>query len=409
MNKKKNNNPVAMMESQDQGKTLTQAKTMEMPRCVANLRYFANLILNHHETATVMDAPGKEAITITHREPIGVVGIIGPWNLPLYLLTWKIAPALAMGNCVVAKPSELTSFTAHAMAGLLEKAGFPPGVMNIVFGYGKSAGEPLVVHPKVGALSFTGGTITGRRIASLAGALGRRVSLELGGKNPAIIFADADMEAAIQSCVRSSFSNQGEICLCTSRIYVESSCYEEFTEKFVEASSKLIVGNPLDEKTTVGAVISKEHQEKIMSYIKLAREENGKILLGGDSLTIKGLEKGFFVAPTIIADIKQTSRLTQEEIFGPVTCIYPFNDDNDAIILANDVEYGLAASVFSKNGQRAQNVARRLKAGVIWINAWMIRDLASPFGGLKASGHGKEGGIHSLDFVSDIKTISVSL
>lgn len=363
-------------------------------------------MLNFHETATTIEAP-LCAQTVTRHEPIGVVGVISPWNLPLYLLTWKVAPALAMGNCVVAKPSELTSLTAFRLAQLVKQAGFPDGVFNFVFGYGHAAGQALVEHAAVPAVSFTGGTMTGRRIAAAAAPFGKKLSLELGGKNPAIVFADCDLDAAVATSVRAAFSNQGEICLCCSRILVQRPIYEEFLARLAHQAAALKVGDPLDPDTQMGALVSAAHRAKVASYIDTAKQEGARIVCGGDTaFRVAGLEEGFFLPPTIVADADPASRLMQEEIFGPVVGVVPFETEEEAVALANGVEYGLAASVWTRDGARGQRVAQQIKSGVVWVNCWMVRDLASPFGGVKASGYGREGGRHSLEFFSDIKTIT---
>lgn len=399
---------IARCEVIDQGKTIKQAKNLEIPRCVTNLRYYAGLLLHYHETATETEHPNPSSFSIIRREPVGVVGIICPWNLPLYLLTWKIAPALAMGNCVIAKPSEFTSWTAHMLTELFNIAGLPKGVLNIVFGQGARAGKALVSHPQVRAISFTGGTVTGRSIASLAGSLGKKVSLELGGKNPALVFADCDLEETVNACIRSSFSNQGEICLCCSRIYVEETIFSSFIQKFIEKTKNLTVGDPFDENTDMGALISEEHLRKVLHYIEIARRD-GLIAYGGGRITKDNLEKGYFVEPTVIVNAPQDSVLIKDEIFGPVVCISSFKTEDDAIRLANDTDYGLCASVWSGNAKRGQRVARKVNAGVVWVNCWMIRDLATPFGGVKSSGVGREGGTHALEFFSNIKTITTAL
>lgn len=390
---------------------------MEIPRAVKNLRVFATAVLHYEDKASFID--GLQSYTQSC--PIGVVGLISPWNLPLYLLTWKLAPALAstkhiylillygqfvVGNCVIAKPSELTSLTAYLLCDLIREAGFPPGVINIVFGYGAKAGEALVRHPYVKAISFTGGTVTGRRIQEIASLSNKKVSLELGGKNANIIFADCDLEATIATSLRSSFANQGEICLCGSRILVERSLYEEFVGKFKTEVEKLSVGDPADPKNFYGAVVSHQHLQKILSYIDLARTEGCKILTGGQR--IEGLS-GYFLQPTIITGVSLQSRLMKEEIFGPVVCIVPFDSFDEAVAIANDTEYGLSASVWSKDIVKATKMARSLDVGTVWINCWMVRDLNMPFGGVKSSGVGREGGNHSLEFFSEIKTISVAM
>lgn len=380
-----------------------------MPRCVANLRYFANLILDFHGYTTEMDAPGVSSVSTVRHEPIGVVSIITPWNLPLYLLTWKMAPALAMGNCVVAKPSEYTSLTAFKLASLIARAGFPPGVINLVFGRGDVVGRALVEHPGVAAISFTGGTVTGRKIAQMAAATPKKVSLELGGKNAAVVFADCDLQSTVETCIRSSFANQGEICLCSSRIYVERTIYEKFREMFVSGTAALKVGNPRNPATYMGALVSREHQKKVLSYIETAKRENLTILHQGNVLSEPGLEEGNFVPPIIIENPPPNSPLEQEEIFGPIVCISPFDGELEAIQRANGVRYGLSACVWSRDVSKCERVARQIKAGVVWINCWMVRDLATPFGGVKESGYGREGGRYSLEFFSNVKTVTAAI
>lgn len=382
---------------------------MEMPRCVTNLRYFANLILDFHGYTSETEPPSSVAsVSSVRYEPIGVVGVITPWNLPLYLLTWKIAPALAMGNCVVAKPSEYTSLTAFMFATLISQAGFPAGVVNFVFGRGSVVGSALVGHPGVHAISFTGGTETGQKIAQLAAGTPKKVSLELGGKNAAIVFADCDIEVAVETCVKSSFSNQGEICLCSSRIYVERGIYEKFREMFVSRTSKLKVGNPKNPAMDIGALVSKDHREKVISYIETAKRENLHILYQGQVLTEAAIKDGNFVPPFIIENPSPNSPLEQEEIFGPVVCLSSFDTESEAVDRTNGVRFGLAACIWSQDISKCERISRQIKAGVIWINCWMVRDLATPFGGIKQSGYGREGGKHSLEFFSNIKTITTA-
>lgn len=399
----------ALAESMDQGKTIRQALELEIPRCAANMRYFANLVLNFQEVSTDMEGP-IVAHSVTRHEPIGLVGVISPWNLPLYLLTWKIAPAIAMGNCVIAKPSELTSLTAFKLASLIKEAGFPPGVINIVLGLGQTVGQAIVEDARVKAISFTGGTATGRKIALAAASLGKKVSLELGGKNPAVVFADCgDLAKVAKACVRSSFLNQGEICLCTSRIYVEKPIFEDFLRIFCEETKKIRLGDPADENSDMGPLISAEHKSKVLSYIDLARSEGATMLVEGDRCQLRDLEEGFFVPPCVLVGLEHGSKAIQDEIFGPVVAIFSFETEEEAIKLANDTLYGLAASIWTQNCSRSARVARMIKCGVVWINGWMIRDLSTPFGGVKASGYGREGGLHSLQFFSDIKTITTAL
>lgn len=393
---------------------------MEIPRAVKNLRYFAGAVLNHEGQASSME--GFQSFTVTC--PIGIVGLISPWNLPLYLLTWKLAPALAsikdymvillmslVGNCVIAKPSELTSLTAHMLCQLITEAGFPAGVVNLVFGLGMKAGEAIVRHPDIRAVSFTGGTATGRRIQEIASITNKKISLELGGKNANIIFADSDKEKAIATTVHSSFANQGEICLCGSRILVQRPFYEEFLERFTAEVDKIEVGDPFNEKNFIGALVSAQHLAKVQSYIDLARIEGCKTLSGGSAPTdlLESHLGGYFLRPTIIAGVSLDSTLMREEIFGPVVCVVPFDTTEEAISIANATDYGLSASVWTEDMRKAQHVAASIDVGTVWINCWMIRDLAMPFGGVKSSGIGREGGKHSLDFFSEVKTITMAL
>ncbi|XP_038655324.1 2-aminomuconic semialdehyde dehydrogenase isoform X1 [Scyliorhinus canicula] len=398
----------AQAESKDQGKTITAARSMEIPRAVYNFHFFASTILHHTTECAEMDHMG--CTNFTTRTPVGVAGLISPWNLPLYLLTWKIAPAIATGNTVVAKPSEMTSVTAWMMCKLLEEAGVPPGVVNIVFGTGPRAGEAIVSHPDVPLISFTGSTLTAQRIRERSAPFCKKLSLELGGKNPAIIFDDANLDECIPTTVRSSFTNQGEVCLCTSRIFVQKNIYNEFLERFVENIRKWKVGVPSDPTVNMGAVISKEHLEKVKGYINLAQNEGAKILCGEgiDSLEIPDKNKmGYFLLPTVITEVKDSSRCMQEEIFGPVTCIVPFETEEEVIRRANDVKYGLAATVWSQDVGRVHRVAKKLHTGMVWTNCWLIRDLNLPFGGMKASGIGREGGKDSIEFFTEVKTITI--
>ncbi len=395
----------AQAESEDQGKPVKLASELDIPRSVANFRFFAGEILHHTEQATHSDGV---ILNYTSRKPLGVAGLISPWNLPLYLLTWKIAPAIASGNTCVCKPSELTSFTAFLLGEVLNEAGVPPGVVNIVFGTGPRAGAPLTAHPDVPLISFTGGTETGKTIAQTAAPLFKRLSLELGGKNPNLIFADADLDQAVATTLRSSFLNQGEICLCGSRILVEEKIREAFTEKFVKAAALLKVGDPSHPDTFMGPVVSAAHFQKVTSYLEHARASGARFLLGGEKpkLTAR-LASGYFIAPTILTDVPSASRIFQEEIFGPVVTINSFTTDAEAIALANGVKYGLSASVWTQNLARAHQVSEALDCGTVWVNTWMFRDLRVPFGGSKASGMGREGGRHSLEFFTEAKNICV--
>lgn len=393
---------LARNESIDNGKTLTLAKRLDIPRAVANFRFFATAILHQSSEAHMTDAA---ALNYTLRQPLGVVGLIAPWNLPLYLLSWKIAPAIAAGNTCVAKPSELTPLTANRLAELSIEAGIPPGVINIVHGYGNKAGRALTYHDDVAAISFTGGTVTGAAVAANAAPRFKKLSLELGGKNPNLIFADADLEDAIATSIRSSFWNQGEICLCGSRIFVERSIHDEFVERFAAATKRLRIGDPLDDATDVGALISEAHLRKVTGYIDLAVQEGGTIVAGGHHLD----RPGYFVEPTIITGLGCECRVLQEEIFGPVVTITPFDDDDEAVTFANSTRYGLSATVWTRDLSRAHRVAAALNAGTIWINCWLLRDLRVPFGGMKESGVGREGGFESLNFFTEAKNVCVKI
>ncbi len=398
---------LAALESDDNGKPLWLARSVDIPRAVSNFSFYAAAALHFGSESYEM---GDEVLSYVLRRPLGVVGAISPWNLPLYLFTWKIAPALAAGNCVVAKPSEVTPLTAFELSRIAQEVGFPAGVLNIVHGRGASAGEAVVMHPHTRAVSFTGGTRTGRRIAELAARQFKKVSLELGGKNPNIIFADAPYDEALRTTVRSSFANQGQICLCGSRILVEASIYERFRDDLVERARALKVGDPRDPDTRVGAVVSESHMQKILSYIALAREEGGRILTGGERVAVPGRCKdGFFVAPTVIEGLAPTCRVNQEEIFGPVVTLIPFADEEEALSIANGVEYGLSATVWTQDLRRAHRMARDLEAGIVWINTWLLRDLRTPFGGTKASGMGREGGWEAMLFFTEPKAVTIQL
>ncbi|CAB4382452.1 unnamed protein product [Rhizophagus irregularis] len=396
----------AMAESKDQGKTLEFAKNVDIPRSIYNFRYFAGHILHMEEKATVMD---NGYLNYVQRSPLGVAGLISPWNLPLYLLTWKIAPCLAAGCTCVAKPSEFTSVTAYMLCDIFKQAGLPEGVVNMVFGKGPKAGQALVSHPKVPLISFTGGTVTGKKLNETCAPLFKKVSLELGGKNANIIFEDCDFEKAVDTSIRAAFSNQGEICLCGSRIFVQKSIYKKFLESFVPKVRQLVVGDPRDPKTKVGALISKQHMEKVLGYIELAKQEGGVIECGGERKQLDGeFSDGYFVEPTVITNIKPSCRVAQEEIFGPVVTVHPFETEEEAIDLANNNQYGLSCSVWSENGKRARRVAESIQVGYVWVNCWMVRDLRVPFGGVKQSGIGREGGEYSMNFFTEQKSICLA-
>lgn len=399
--------PLAEAESLDTGKPLTLARAMDIPRAASNFRFFATAAPHFHSEAYATD---RKALNYTLRRPRGVAGLIAPWNLPLYLLSWKIAPALAVGNTAVAKPSELTPMTAFMLAEVCREAGLPKGVLNIVQGRGATAGAALVGHERVPTLSFTGGTATGAEIARSAAPLFKRVALELGGKNPNIIFADADLDEAIETSLLSSFANQGQVCLCGSRIFVEKPIYDSFVERFTEAVRLLRVGDPKDPGTRQGAVISAAHRDKVVRYIDLALQEGGTILCGGGPPK-EGVNKrcrnGYFIEPTVITGLPADCRVNREEIFGPVVTIAPFNDEDEVVGWANGTDYGLTATVWTENLTRAHRLADRITSGTIWINCWRLRDLRVPFGGMKKSGVGREGGEEALRFFTEPKTVCI--
>jgi aminomuconate-semialdehyde/2-hydroxymuconate-6-semialdehyde dehydrogenase len=398
---------LALAESIDQGKPVKLAKTVDIPRAAQNMSFFATGSIHFASDA---HSTGTEAINYTLRNPIGVVGCISPWNLPLYLFTWKIAPALAAGCTVVAKPSELTPMTAFLFSKICIEAGLPNGVLNIVHGLGAKTGQAIVEHPEIQAISFTGGTVTGKKIAAIAAPMFKKLSLELGGKNPNIIFADCDFEQAINTTIHSSFSNQGEICLCGSRIFVEKSLYQKFLDEFVRRTKELAVGDPLNEKTKIGAINSAAHLKKVLSYIELAKQEGGKILAGGNQVTLSGrCVNGYFIEPTIIVGLPHDCRTNQEEIFGPVVTITPFETEEEVLQYANSTAYGLSATIWTENLKRAHRVAAHVKSGIIWINCWLFRDLRTPFGGMKQSGVGREGGWEALKFFTESKNVCVKL
>nr|WP_276373347.1 aldehyde dehydrogenase [Chryseolinea sp. H1M3-3] len=397
----------ALAESIDNGKPVSLAKSLDIPRASANLRFFASGAIHFSSDANIT---GKEAINYTLQTPLGVAGCISPWNLPLYLFTWKIAPALAAGCTVVAKPSELSPMTAYLFSKLCIEAGLPKGVLNVVHGLGSKAGQALVEHPEVKAISFTGGTVTGKKIASIAAPMFKKISLELGGKNPNIIFADCNFDQAVATSIQSSFSNQGEICLCGSRIFVERILYDKFVSEFVKQVEKLSVGDPLEPSTNLGALISQSHLNKVLGYIELAKQEGGKILTGGTQVKVPGrCEGGYFVEPTVIAGLDHRCTTNQEEIFGPVVTVMPFETEEEAIRLANSTPYGLSATLWTENLKRAHRVSAEVKSGIIWVNCWLFRDLRTPFGGMKQSGVGREGGWDALKFFTDTKNICIRL
>ncbi|XP_045610114.2 2-aminomuconic semialdehyde dehydrogenase [Procambarus clarkii] len=400
----------ARAESKDQGKPVWLAKIMDIPRAVLNLRHFAHTIPHQLNTSNMQPEAG--VVNYTIREPVGVAGLIIPWNLPLYLLTFKLAPALMCGNTVVVKPSEMTSVTAYMFCKILKEVDFPAGVVNMVFGLGSSAGEALVVHPDVPLVSFTGSTVTGRHIAEVASPMFKKLSLEMGGKNSAVVFNDCDLDSCIEALKRGSFTNQGEVCLCTSRIFVQQPLYEEFLDKFVEVTKELQVGDPSNDDMFMGALISKAHLDKVRSYVHYAIEDGGTVLCGeGVDLCILQEENrnGYFMRPTVIVGLDDNSRCMQEEIFGPVTCVVPFTTEEEVINRANNTPYGLCASVWTSNLGVAHRVAHKLKVGTVWTNCWLVRSLDMPFGGVKNSGMGREGTQDSLEFFTECKTVCTKI
>jgi aminomuconate-semialdehyde/2-hydroxymuconate-6-semialdehyde dehydrogenase len=400
-----NRDRLARAESVDNGKPLRLAASVDIPRAASNFRFFATAIIHFHSEAYRTDTL---ALNYTLRQPRGVAGLISPWNLPLYLFTWKVAPALAAGNTAVAKPSELTPMTAHLLTELCQEAGLPPGVLNVVNGHGSRAGAAIVAHPAIRTLSFTGGTRTGAEIARTAAPLFKKLTLELGGKNPNIVFADADLNESIATSLRSSFENQGEICLCGSRIFVEASVYPPFVERLVAATKRLKVGDPLEPDTDQGALVSKGHHRKVLSYLQLASDEGGKILCGGGPAAVGGrCAGGFFVKPTVIVDLPPECRVNQEEIFGPLVTVTPFRGEDELLRMVNAVPYGLSASLWTRDLGRAHRLAEKIEAGTVWVNCWLLRDLRTPFGGMKQSGVGREGGEEALRFFTEPKTVCV--
>lgn len=398
---------LARAESIDNGKPIALARVMDIPRAASNFRFYATAAMHmaneSHETL-------GQAINYTLRQPLGVVGCISPWNLPLYLFSWKIAPAIAAGCTVVAKPSEVTPMTAHMLSKLCIEAGLPAGVLNIVHGLGPKVGAAIVGHRDVKAISFTGGTKTGEEIARTAAPMFKKLSLELGGKNPNIIFADCDYDQALETTVRSSFANQGEICLCGSRIFVERPIYERFKSDLVARALEMTIGDPLDEDTQLGAIVSRSHMEKILSYVDLAAEEGGTILSGGNRVKLDGrCANGYFVEPTIIEGLSHDCRTNQEEIFGPVVTVMPFDSETEVIGYANSVRYGLSATLWTENLSRAHRVSAALESGIVWVNCWLLRDLRTPFGGVKDSGLGREGGFEALRFFTEEKNVCVKI
>ncbi|MEM7162605.1 MAG: aldehyde dehydrogenase [Bacteroidota bacterium] len=394
---------LAKAESKDNGKPFWLAKKVDIPRASANMRFFAQAITQFSTSSHEM----QDAINYTLRQPLGVVGTISPWNLPLYLFTWKIAPALAAGNTVIAKPSEVTPMSAFLFAELCREAGLPKGVLNIIHGNGAKVGAEITKHPGIKAISFTGSTRVGKEIAAVASPMFKKVSLEMGGKNPNIVFADCDYDKMLSTTIRSSFANQGQICLCGSRILVESSIYDRFKSDFVERCQALKVGHPLNEDSKQGTIVSKAHYEKVLRHIDIAKEEGGRILCGGKAVFPEGFEGGWYIEPTIIEGLDQNCRTNQEEVFGPLVTIMPFDTEEEALAAANATEYGLSATIWTENVSRVQRISRQISAGIVWVNCWLHRDLRTPFGGVKNSGVGREGGNEALRFFTEAKNVCV--
>ena len=395
---------LARLESLDTGKPIWLSTAVDISRSAFNFHFFADYLRSVGTEAFETD---DVAINYSVRRPVGVVGIISPWNLPLLLMTWKLAPALAAGNTVVVKPASLTPTTATIIGEICKEAGVPDGVVNIVNGSGSVVGTGLTEHKDVDAITFTGETSTGQTIMAAGAKTLKKLSYELGGKNPNIIFADADLDEVIDTTLKSSFINQGEVCLCGSRIYVERSAYDEFIEKFVARTKELVVGDPFDPKTKVGALVGKDHYERVLSYIELAKEEGGEILTGGKRP--EGLDKGYFLEPTIIVGLDRNCRVVNEEIFGPVVTVIPFDTEEEVLDQVNDTDYGLSASIWTNDIRRGHRMAKEVEAGIIWVNTWFLRDLRTPFGGMKSSGIGREGGIHSFEFYSELSNVCIKL
>lgn len=397
---------LAQAESLDNGKPVWLATEVDIPRAASNFKFFATSIMHFASESHHME---NVAINYTLRRPIGVVGCISPWNLPLYLFTWKIAPALAAGNTVVAKPSEITPYTAYLLSEICAEI-LPPGVLNIVHGLGGKTGNAIVSHPEIKAISFTGGTKTGEQIAKIAAPMFKKLSLELGGKNPTIIFDDCDYDVALKNAVRSSFTNQGEICLCGSRVFVERGIYEKFKADFITKVKEIKVGNPADKENYMGAIVSEQHLQKIESYVKLALDEGGVLLTGGKRISLSGeFANGYYHEPTVFEGLGIDCRTNQEEIFGPVVTLTSFETEEELIALANASSYGLAANVWTQNLTRAHRIAEKLDTGIVWINCWLLRDLRTPFGGMKNSGVGREGGWEALRFFTEPKNVCIKL
>ena len=402
---KNRSDELAAAESRDNGKPVWLARQVDIPRASSNFAFFAKAITQFSSESH--ERIDQRAINYTLREPLGVVGCISPWNLPLCLFTWKVAPAMAAGNTVVAKPSEVTPMTANLLGEICREAGLPPGVLNIVHGSGTKTGRAMTSHPAIKAISFTGSTRVGAEIASVAAPLFKKLSLELGGKNPNIIFADCEFEKMMDTTIRSSFANQGQICLSGSRILIENEVYDRFKSLLVKRAQELTVGLPGKDDSQLGAVVSESHMQKILSCIDLAREEGGQVLCGGERVYPVGRKKGWYVAPTVIEGLPADCRTNQEEIFGPVVSIAPFDSEEEAVRLANGTNYGLSATLWTENLSRAHRISRQLEAGIVWVNTWLLRDLRTPFGGVKNSGVGREGGLEALRFFTQPKNVCI--
>jgi aminomuconate-semialdehyde/2-hydroxymuconate-6-semialdehyde dehydrogenase len=401
-----NADELAKAESLDNGKPLKLAQRVDIPRASANIRFYAHAITHFHGDSFMMD---DGSVNYTSYESLGVVTCISPWNLPLYLFTWKIAPALATGNTIIAKPSEVTPYTAYLFGKLFKEAGFPDGVLNIINGIGTEVGEELVKNPLVKAVSFTGSTRTGKIISESVAGEFKKVSLEMGGKNPNVILADCDYEKMLATTIHSSFSNQGQICLCGSRILIEKSIYDKFIKDFVAKTNKLIVGPPNNPDSKIGAIVSEEHYNKILKHIEIAKNEGGEILCGGKAVMLEGeYSNGYYIAPTIIVNLNQSCRTNQEEIFGPVVTVETFESVEEALTKANGTSYGLSATIWTKDTTKALRLSREIQAGIVWVNCWLKRDLRTPFGGVKSSGVGREGGMDALKFFTEVKNTCIS-
>lgn len=398
---------LALAETIDNGKPIDVCRTIDIPRAAYNFRFYADAITQFSGESYVTSS---STINYIRHDPIGVVACISPWNLPLYSFTWKVAPALAAGNCVVSKPSEVTPLTAYLFSQLCQKAGLPPGVLNIVHGTGMDVGTRISEHPHIRAITFTGSTVTGEKIAAIAAPKFKKLALEMGGKNPTVVFEDCEFERTVSEVVRAAFSNQGQICLCGSRIFVHKTIFDSFVKALVEKTKALKIGDPLLPGTQQGAVVSQAQYEKVLGYVELAKKEGGTILCGGEAARVPGrCENGWFIQPTLITGLSNQCRTNQEEIFGPVAVILPFSSEEEVTAMANDVKYGLSASVFTQNISRAHRMAQNIHSGIVWINTWMNRDLRTPFGGIKDSGMGREGGMEALRFFTEPKTVCVQI